>query len=202
MAKFSMGRGEYDVNCEVIRAVCCGVAAADCAVLVARMTTGEMSRVKTLHVVRNIFRAEFLIFSRAADSVSPSAFNLFHSGTRGSDRDCCGCEREQRFTAAAACKMRFQRFYAALIFSANVQSLQSANSTLVLSATISPPPCISTTSPPPASASCCLSTPLTSQEKEGQMFLEVRHVAARCGNAPQHISLPSALVYPLHSNSA
>ena len=47
-----MGREEFDVDCEDIDASWCGVTAADCIVLAARMKSGEMRRLKTLNLVR------------------------------------------------------------------------------------------------------------------------------------------------------
>ena len=52
MAKVKLGTKEFDVGSEVIHATRCGVSAADCAELAARMKTGEISRVKTLKLVR------------------------------------------------------------------------------------------------------------------------------------------------------
>jgi hypothetical protein len=55
MATIVLGRSEeFDVNCDEIQAVCCGVTAADCAALAARIKSGEISRVKTLNLVRFI----------------------------------------------------------------------------------------------------------------------------------------------------
>ena len=52
MAKVKLGTNEFDVGSEEIDATNCGVSAADCAELAARMKTGEISRVKTLIIVR------------------------------------------------------------------------------------------------------------------------------------------------------
>ena len=54
MAKVKLGTKEFDVGSKEIDAECCGVSAADCAELAARMKTGEISRVKKLHLVRCI----------------------------------------------------------------------------------------------------------------------------------------------------
>ena len=54
MASVKLGRKTFDVNSEEINAYGCGVTAADCAALAARMKTGEISRVKTLRLVRFI----------------------------------------------------------------------------------------------------------------------------------------------------
>ena len=52
MAKVKLGTKEFDVDSEGIHASHCGVSDADCAELAARMKTGEISRVKTLILVR------------------------------------------------------------------------------------------------------------------------------------------------------
>ena len=52
MAKVKLGTEEFDVGSEEIDARNCGVSAADCAELAARLKTGEISRVKTLKLVR------------------------------------------------------------------------------------------------------------------------------------------------------
>ena len=49
-----MGRREFDVDGEEINASRCGVSAADCVAFAARIRMGEISRVKTLHLVRFI----------------------------------------------------------------------------------------------------------------------------------------------------
>ena len=52
MAKVKLGTKEFDVGSEEIDASGCGVSAADCAELAARMKAGEISRVKKLDLVR------------------------------------------------------------------------------------------------------------------------------------------------------
>ena len=52
MAKVKLGTKEFDVDSEEIHARNCGVSDADCIELAARMKTGEISRVKTLYLVR------------------------------------------------------------------------------------------------------------------------------------------------------
>ena len=52
MAKVKLGTKEFDVGSEEIDARNCGVSAADCAELAARMKAGEISRVKKLDLVR------------------------------------------------------------------------------------------------------------------------------------------------------
>ncbi len=52
MTKVKLGTKEFDVGSEVIHASYCGVSDADCIELAARMKTGEISRVKTLILVR------------------------------------------------------------------------------------------------------------------------------------------------------
>ena len=47
-----MGRKEFDVDSEEINASCCGVTAADCVALAARMKSGEIRRLKKLWLVR------------------------------------------------------------------------------------------------------------------------------------------------------
>ena len=60
MATVKLGSLTFDVTSEVIhasgcgRAGGCGVTAADCSALAARMKTGEISRVKKLNLVRFI----------------------------------------------------------------------------------------------------------------------------------------------------
>ncbi len=56
MPKVKLGRvAEFDVNSEKINAMDCGVSDADCVAFAARMKTGEISRVKTLLLVRFVF---------------------------------------------------------------------------------------------------------------------------------------------------
>jgi hypothetical protein len=52
MAKVKLGCKEFDVDSEEINARLCGVTAADCVALAARMKSGEMRRLKRLHLVR------------------------------------------------------------------------------------------------------------------------------------------------------
>ena len=52
MAKVKLGRNEFDVDSEEIYANGCGVTAADCVALAARMKSGEMRRLKRLYLVR------------------------------------------------------------------------------------------------------------------------------------------------------
>jgi hypothetical protein len=54
MPTVKLGSKEFDVDSEEIDASYCGVSAADCGAFAARMTTGEISRVKTLNLVRFI----------------------------------------------------------------------------------------------------------------------------------------------------
>jgi hypothetical protein len=54
MASVKLGSKTFDVDSEEIRAWSCGVTAADCSALAARMKTGEISRVKYLSLVRFI----------------------------------------------------------------------------------------------------------------------------------------------------
>ena len=50
--KVKLGTKEFDVGSEDMTAIGGGVSDADCAELAARMKTGEISRVKTLYLVR------------------------------------------------------------------------------------------------------------------------------------------------------
>jgi hypothetical protein len=54
MPKVKLGRKEFNVDSEEIDAQYCRVSAADCVAFSARMRTGEISRVKTLNLVRFI----------------------------------------------------------------------------------------------------------------------------------------------------
>ena len=54
MARVKLGSETFDVDSEDIRAYGCGVTAADCSALAARMKTGEISRVNYLVLVRFI----------------------------------------------------------------------------------------------------------------------------------------------------
>ena len=54
MPKVKLGRRDFDVDEGEINASRCGVSAADCVAFAARMRTGEISRVKTLNLVRFI----------------------------------------------------------------------------------------------------------------------------------------------------
>ena len=69
MPKVKLGSKEFDVDCEEINASYCGVSAADCIALAARMKTGEISRVKILKLVR-FFSVLFLFCFLAALPVS------------------------------------------------------------------------------------------------------------------------------------
>ena len=55
MAKVKLGSKEFDVDSEEIDASGCGVSDADCVAFAARMTTGEISRVKELLLVSFFF---------------------------------------------------------------------------------------------------------------------------------------------------
>jgi hypothetical protein len=59
MPTVKLGSKEFDVNSEEINACGCGVSAADCVAFAARMTTGEISRVKTLALVSFFFVVVF-----------------------------------------------------------------------------------------------------------------------------------------------
>ena len=52
MAKVRLGGKEFDVDSEGINAISCGVTDADCVALAALMKSGEMRRLKRLHLVR------------------------------------------------------------------------------------------------------------------------------------------------------
>ena len=69
MSKVKLGSKEFDVDCEEIDASVCGVSAADCIALAARMKTGEISRVKRLYLVR-FFSVLFLFCFLAVFPVS------------------------------------------------------------------------------------------------------------------------------------
>ena len=60
MATVKLGCSTFDVTSERIEAVGCGVTAADCSTLAARMKTREISRLKTLWLVR-YFSVLFLL---------------------------------------------------------------------------------------------------------------------------------------------
>ena len=60
MATVKLGSKTFDVTSEVINANDCGVTAADCSALAARMKTREISRVKELDLVR-YFSVLFLL---------------------------------------------------------------------------------------------------------------------------------------------
>ncbi len=67
MATVKLGSKEFRVDSENIVAENCGVSAADCTAFAALMKTGEISRVKTLNLVRfNLFFLvlNLLFFSR------------------------------------------------------------------------------------------------------------------------------------------
>ena len=59
MPTVKLGSKEFDVDSEEIKANFCGVSAADCVAFAARMTTGEISRVKTLSLVSFFFVVVF-----------------------------------------------------------------------------------------------------------------------------------------------
>ncbi len=65
MAKVKLGSKEFDVDSEEIKAIYCRVSDADCVAFAARMKTGEISRVKTLSLVRlNFVVVLYLLNSR------------------------------------------------------------------------------------------------------------------------------------------
>ena len=66
MAKVKLGTKEFDVGSESMWAHSCGVSDADCAELAARMKTGEISRVKTLNLVR------FIVFIAVREGPGPT----------------------------------------------------------------------------------------------------------------------------------
>jgi hypothetical protein len=68
MPKVKLGIYEFDVDCEQIDASGCGVSAADCAAFAARMKSGEISKVKTLDLVR-FFPVLFLLYFSPAFAV-------------------------------------------------------------------------------------------------------------------------------------
>ena len=68
MPKEWLGRRYFDVDCEEINASGCDVSAADCAALAARMKSGEISRVKTLDLVK-FFPVLFLLYFSPAFAV-------------------------------------------------------------------------------------------------------------------------------------
>ena len=59
MPTVKLGSKEFDVDSEEIDASDCGVSAADCVAFAARMTTGEISRVKKLLLVSFFFVVVF-----------------------------------------------------------------------------------------------------------------------------------------------
>ena len=59
MPTVKLGSKEFDVDSEVINAVGYGVSDADCVAFAARMTTGEISRVKKLYLVSVLFVVVF-----------------------------------------------------------------------------------------------------------------------------------------------
>ncbi len=104
---------EFDVDSEEIDASGCGVSVADCVAFAARMTTGEISRVKKLHLVSFFFVwlcfcAEFAFaFSSACVRANMSFAGRQPSRGRGSEGDCCRSATEQQRAVAAPCKMNF-----------------------------------------------------------------------------------------------
>jgi hypothetical protein len=71
MAKVKLGSKEFDVDSMIINAMNCGVSDTDCAAFAARITTGEISRVKVLNLV------SFVVFSAGM----PFFFASFHRCT-------------------------------------------------------------------------------------------------------------------------
>jgi hypothetical protein len=64
MPTVKLGWKEFDVKCDEIIVYNCGVTDADCVAFAARMKTGEISRVKTLIIVRFVFvTCEFMFVS-------------------------------------------------------------------------------------------------------------------------------------------
>jgi hypothetical protein len=56
-----LGGGVFDVGSEFVNAASCAVPAADLALFTARVKTSEISRVKSLHLVR-VFPVLFLLY--------------------------------------------------------------------------------------------------------------------------------------------
>ena len=79
MPKVKLGRKEFDVDCEDINAYRCGVSNADCAALAARMKSGEISRVKTLMLVR-FFPVLFLLYFPPAFAVPSVLIRIVSQG--------------------------------------------------------------------------------------------------------------------------
>ena len=66
MARVKLGCKKFDVDSEWIDASFCGVSDADCAAFAERMKTGEISRVKTLNLVR------FIVFIAVREGPGPT----------------------------------------------------------------------------------------------------------------------------------
>ena len=112
MPTVKLGRKEFDVDSEEIDASSCGVSDADCVAFAARMTTGEISRVKELNLVSFFlwlcFCAEFAFaFSSACVRANMSFAGRQPSRRRGSEGDCCRSATEQQRAGAEPCKMNF-----------------------------------------------------------------------------------------------
>ena len=99
MAKVKLGRYEFDVDREEIGANGCGVSDANCAAFAARMKTGEISRVKALHLV-----SCFVLFCWNANM---SFAGRQPNRRRGSEGDCCRSATEQQRAESVPCKMNF-----------------------------------------------------------------------------------------------
>ena len=111
MPKVKLGSKEFDVDSEEIYASGCGVSAADCAAFAARMTTGEISRVKTLYLVGFFsclflfyFLRDFLFYAS-----HPRRFTArqYHR-RRGRQRDSRRHTREQQRAGTGPCEIFFQ----------------------------------------------------------------------------------------------
>jgi hypothetical protein len=101
---------EFDVDSEEIDASRWGVSDADCVAFAARMTTGEINRVKRLILVRFIvfhMQNSRLPFSSAFVRANMSFAGQQPSRRRGSDGACCRSASEQQRADAKPCKMDF-----------------------------------------------------------------------------------------------
>jgi len=83
MSKIKLGSREFDVDCEEINAGGCGVSAADCSALAARMRTGEISRVKGLYLV-SFFSVLFLFLFLQYSPFLRFSTASFHRATTAS----------------------------------------------------------------------------------------------------------------------
>jgi hypothetical protein len=118
MLKVKLGKKEFDVNSEVLNASFCGISDADCVAFAARMKMGEISRVKTLYLVRFVFcTSEFpCVFSSMYVSADLRLTGMQPNRRRGSEIHRCCFAAERMLGVSVPCKMNIRGAFLLLNF--------------------------------------------------------------------------------------